>query len=94
MDHLCVNRGSKDSCNKSLKNLLMNNEFQSDIQFKIFREHPILTEWTRRQEHKESLIKFSFSTESSKRKHPTEGSPLVFSIRKRARIELDSKREA
>ena len=95
MDHLCVNRGSKDPCNTSLKKLLVSKEFQTDLQFKIFREHPILAEWTRRQEYTESFIKFSFCTESSKRKVPTEGSPLSYSIRKRARIDnMDGKREA
>ena len=94
MDNLCVNRGSQGTCNESLKKLLAAEEFRTSSEFAVFREHPILAEWTQLQKKESSVDVVSTFKGSNKRKGVEDSPSVIPSIRKRARLDsFNRKRE-
>ena len=61
--------GAKKDNNASLRNLLANEEFQTEEEFKTIRKHPILVEWKRSQ--KKNLFARREPAEKKKRKLTT-----------------------
>ena len=61
--------GAKKDNNASLWNLLANEEFQTEEEFKTIRKHPILVEWKRSQ--KKNLFARREPAEKKKRKLTT-----------------------
>ena len=64
MQQLSVLRCSNESHNAFIKLLLVNNQFQTDSQLKIFRENSLFVRWKRQQ--KKSFFKFFFLPTNSK----------------------------
>lgn len=88
MCNLCFSRG-----NASLRNLLATEEFLTNPEFKILREHSILTAWKRRQE-KESFVKlFTPRNKSKKRKLKEEDSTDTRTAKRRRFDDLNGAAE-